>query len=168
MAINATPVSFNISGQKAGTGMISGIRVATPDIILQDESIPLEVISGLIFENIGGQELISISRNDLISNNVTKNSIISNIDYVNGIYSPKNLFNLPGGINSYFGNFQKNLNQYVPENGTSASGDKIYIDTNGDLVFDVKNLNATDVVEVQLLTQGSVENDIMNVTEAGS
>jgi hypothetical protein len=44
------------------------VKTATPDIVLFDDSaLPIEVMTDLIFENIGGQELISITRSDIVN-----------------------------------------------------------------------------------------------------
>lgn len=148
-----TPASAKIS--------VAGIKAATPDVILEDQSVPVDVISGLMFESIGGQELISIARSDLTSSNISSKSMISNINYINGKYSSSTLFTLPGGINSYFNNFQKDFNYFVPEDGSADDGSRIYLDSDGNIVIDVVNLGTNDVVDVQLLNIGTVESDIM-------
>ena len=39
----------------------ASVKAATPEIILfNDESTPIEIMKDLVFENIGGQELINI------------------------------------------------------------------------------------------------------------
>ena len=48
--------------------LVTDVKPATPDIILFDnESVPIEVMTDLIFENIGGQELINIVRSDIVN-----------------------------------------------------------------------------------------------------
>lgn len=55
----------------SGVGVNSGssdIKVATPDLIIFDNSsISTDSMADLIFEDIGGQELLEISRSDLIN-----------------------------------------------------------------------------------------------------
>jgi hypothetical protein len=46
----------------------SSIKIATPDIMIgKDEVVPIETMTNLIFEDIGGQEIINISRADLVN-----------------------------------------------------------------------------------------------------
>ena len=44
------------------------VKSATPDIVLfNDDTVPIETMTDLIFEKIGGQELINIARSDTIN-----------------------------------------------------------------------------------------------------
>ena len=44
------------------------IKSATPENILWDESLmPIEILTDLIFEDIGGQELLSVTRHDTVN-----------------------------------------------------------------------------------------------------
>ena len=44
------------------------IKVATPNLIIQgSELVPIEIMTDLIFEDIGGQEIITITRSDIIN-----------------------------------------------------------------------------------------------------
>ena len=46
----------------------ANIKVASPDIILiSNESLPIELLTDLIFENIGGREILNIARSDTIN-----------------------------------------------------------------------------------------------------
>jgi hypothetical protein len=63
-----TSSSGNIA---SGTGVqsdSSSIKVATPELILfNSSSLSVDAMANLIFEDIGGQELLEISRSDLIN-----------------------------------------------------------------------------------------------------
>ena len=152
--VPATPASIKIT--------VPSIKTAGPEIVInKDQTVPIERLAKLIMEDIGGQEIISIARTDLVSSNVASKSLISNIAYINGKYSPLNIFTVAGGINSYFGNFPKDLNSFVPEDGTGENGEKIYLDSDGNMVIDVFYLGTNDVVDVQLLNLGIIESDII-------
>lgn len=131
------------------------VKVATPDIILfKDELLPIEIMTDLIFENIGGQELINITRNDIINGQDVIYQPIKNLTSIQLQYNPQNILALQDTDKSYFANFPINLSYYLTEEGTGPNGEPYYIDTNGDLVVNVINANKDEQVEIQIFTQG--------------
>lgn len=107
------PASFQGTTEKA-------IRVATPDLILFDEEgFPVDMMLDLIFEQIGGQEIINIARNDIINGQKISYSLISNADKINNAYNTKNIFSVPNTLDSFFKNFAIRLEIHVPEEGTA-------------------------------------------------
>jgi hypothetical protein len=63
-----TSSSGNIASGDVVQSGSSGIKVATPDLIVFDNSsLSVDSMSDLIFEDIGGQELLEISRSDFIN-----------------------------------------------------------------------------------------------------
>jgi hypothetical protein len=63
-----TSSSGNIASGVAVDSGSSGIKIATPDLIVFDNSsLSVDSMADLIFEDIGGQELLEISRSDLIN-----------------------------------------------------------------------------------------------------
>ena len=130
----------------------SDIKVATPDlIILDDQSISIEVMTDLIFENIGGQELIEISRNDIVNGQNILYQPIKNITSLAFQYSPQNLIALQDTDKTYFSGFPINIFYHIPDTGSGPNGESIYIDQNtGNLVIDVINMKKDYQVEVQI------------------
>ena len=97
----------------------SGVKVATPDIILfNEETLPADLIAGLIFEGIGSQEIITISRNDIINGQDVSYNLIGNLKTIGRQYNTKNIFSLPDTSEKYFKNFAIRLDVHVPEEGT--------------------------------------------------
>ena len=149
------------------------IKVATPDIILFDEeAIPVDVMTDLIFEQIGGQEIINIARNDIINGQNIIYSLISNIPQLSYNYGPKNIFTVPGTLDKFFKNFAIRLDTHIPEIGTGPSGRFVYVDKNnldetlrGRLIIDVINMKTNEQVEIQVLDFGSYIPDIIGYTE---
>jgi len=144
-----------------------GVKTATPDIlILTEEGLSPEVMTDLIFENIGGQEIISISRNDIINGQNVVYQPIKNITNLYYQYNPQNILALQKTDKDYFKNFPIKLSRHLPECGTGYSlveGQNIpnckyvYIDpVSGDLVIDVVNMLNTQEVEVQIISNGTV------------
>lgn len=145
----------------------SGVKIPTTDIILyNDESTPIEVMSDLIFEDIGGQEIINIARNDLVNGQKVIYQPIKNLTSLAFQYNPQNILGLQDTAESYFNKFSIKLENTIPDVGTGPNGETVYIDPNsGDLIINVINLNSDEQVEVQVLNSGTIFNDTIYEVE---
>jgi hypothetical protein len=152
----------------------SAVKVATPDIILFNESaIPVDALADLLFEEIGGQEIISIARNDTVNGQEVSYTLIGNLNGLERRYNSKNIFGLPETIEKYFRNFSINFSIHVPENGTGPSGERVYLvgeqsatSNVGDLIIDVTNMEINERVDVEILRSGSVLSDTIYTEES--
>lgn len=137
------------------------IRTATPDIILFDEeSVPVEVMTDLIFEDIGGREVIDIARHDMLSGIDLLYTPIKNLTSLYLQYNPQNILALQKTSDTYFKNFPIKLSTKVPEVGTGPNGEIVYIDpSTGDIVVNVINMAPDEQVEIQILNTGDILND---------
>jgi len=121
--INPTP-EIPIKDRFAFTD--SSIKVATPDLIqIDEESLPIELITNLLFENIGGRELINIARNDIINGQRVSFNLVGNLSAVQRLHNPRNIFRLVGVPEEFFGNFKIRFSLKIPPNGTGPS--KFYV-----------------------------------------
>lgn len=136
------------------------VKIATPDIIIFDqEGVEVEIMADLLFENIGGQELISIARNDIINGQDVINQPIKNINTIGLQYNSQNILPLPQNSSSFFNNFPIKFENYLPniqidepEDPLNPNKNKIvYIEDNGNLVIELINLGPGFQVEVQIL-----------------
>jgi hypothetical protein len=145
----------------------SGVKIPTTDIILyNDESTPVEVMSDLIFENIGGQEIINIARNDIINGQTVIYQPIKNLTNINFQYNPQNILALQNTSNEYFKKFPIKLEDKTPNVGTGPNGEIVYIEAStGNLIINVINLESDEQVEVEILSSGAIFND--TIYEAG-
>jgi hypothetical protein len=145
----------------------SGVKIPTTDIILyNDESTPIEVMSDLIFEDIGGQEIINIARNDLVNGQKVIYQPIKNLTSLAFQYNPQNILGLQDTAESYFNKFSIKLENTIPDVGTGPNGETVYIDPDsGDLVINVINLSNDEQVEVQVLNSGTIFNDTIYEVE---
>lgn len=134
------------------------VKTATPDIILfDDDSVPIEVISDLIFEDIGGQELISVARNDLINGQKVSYSLIRNLDKIEKTFNSNNIVSLQQTSDKYFNNFAINLDTKIPKQEENSIGGNVYLDAStGDIVIELTNLRLDEQVEVQITTSGTI------------
>jgi hypothetical protein len=139
----------------------SGVKIATKDIILYpDETVPVEVMTDLIFEDIGGQEIINIARNDIINGQNVIYQPIKNITSLYFQYNPQNILSLQDTSEEFFKKFPIKLENTIPSVGNGPDGATVYIDqTTGNIVINVINLASDEQVEVEILKQGEVFND---------
>lgn len=128
------------------------VKSATPEIILLDDgNLPIEIMTDLIFEDIGGQELIDISRNDLINGETTSYQLIKNLSLLQQQYNPNNILGLQQTSDKYFENFPIKLN-------LRAESTNIYRDPNtGNIVIELNDLSSDEEVEVQIATSGIID-----------
>lgn len=139
----------------------SGVKIPTTDIILyNDESTPIEVMSDLIFENIGGQEIINIARNDIINGQNVIYQPIKNLTNLYFQYNPQNILALQNISDEYFKKFPIKLENTIPNIGTGPNGETVYIEeSTGNLVINVINLSPDEQVEVEILSNGAIFDD---------
>ena len=137
------------------------IKAATPEIILfDDESTPIEVMTDLIFENIGGQELINIVRTDIISGQNVTYQPIKNLTNLYFQYNPQNILALQDTDSNYFKKFPINFSSKVPTCGTGPNCSIVYIDEQtGDLIINVVNMARDEQVEISIVSDGVVLDD---------
>jgi hypothetical protein len=137
------------------------VKIATPDLILENnEQVEIEVMADLIFEDIGGQEIINIARTDLVNGQNIKYAPIKNLLDINFQYNSKNIMSLESTSETYFNNFPIRLDNHIPNVGNGPNGEYLYIDSQtGNLVINVVNMQQGEQVEVQILTAGELIDD---------
>lgn len=136
------------------------VLVATPALIaLSNAPLEIDIMADLIFENIGGQELINISRNDMINGQDVLYSPIKNLQSLYLEYNPNNIIKLENTADTYFKNFPIRLESKIPSVGSGPDGEIVYIDPDtGDLVINVVNLEPDEQIDIQILNNGEILN----------
>lgn len=155
--VEATP---NLPIPNASTAS-EGVLAASKDIfVITDESLPIEIMTDLVFEDIGGQEIINISRSDIVSGQNVIYQPIKNLTLLNYQYNPQNIISLQDTLESYFKKFPIQLDKKIPTVGTGENNETAYIDSDtGNLIINVVNLEKDEQVEVQILNGGDIFND---------
>jgi len=156
----------------------NAVKIATPDLIIRDDEVmSIDIMTDLVFEDIGGQELATISRHDLVNGQKILYSPIKNLTDLYLQYNPNNILRLQSS-DSYFKSLSLSVLDHLPECGNGydliekvGEPDKtkwtkvpncksIYIDPiTGDLVINLVNLKDGEQAEVQILTSGSTFDD---------
>lgn len=134
------------------------VKTAPIDTILFDDtSVPIEIMTDLIFEDIGGQEIISIVRNDTVNGQNVIYRPIKNLSLINQQYNPNNILALQGTSDKYFENFIIKLSNKIPTVGNGLAGKNVYIDTNNaDIVIDLINLEQDEQADIQFRIDGTI------------
>lgn len=152
------------------------VKIATPDLILFDEeTMSIEIMTDLIFEDIGGYELATISRHDLVNGQKVVYAPIKNLTDLYLQYNPNNVLRLQSS-DSYFKSLSLSIFDHLPVCGTGydlvgtdpdlnkrtkvPNCKSVYIDPiSGDLVINLINVKENEQAEVQVLTSGDVFSD---------
>lgn len=134
------------------------VKTAPIDTILfNDESVPVEVMTDLIFEDIGGHELIDIARNDTINGQAVIYQPIKNLNIIQQRYNPTNIVALQETSDKYFEGFAIKLEEKIPSTGNGPFGENVYIEENtGDLIIEVINVLEGEQVESNISINGTI------------
>lgn len=143
------------------------IKAATPDVIEFDSgSLPIDVMTEILFEDVGGQEILSLSRNDIVNGQTILYSPIKNLRRVESKHNPNNLFVVPSTSQAFFSSFAIKLEDKIPDPDDldTLNRNLVYVDElTGDLVVFVTAMIAGENVEIQVLEEGDAVGDILYV-----
>lgn len=155
--ISPIPMSFNI-GNMVASSYVNPVKSSEIDAVLfNDDTVPVEIMTDLLFENIGGQEILSIARNDTVNGQRISYQPIKNLTLIQQQYNPNNIIAQQATSDKYFANFTIKFDTKVPVVGTGPNGEHVYIDPlTGDLVIDVVNSREDEEIEVQIATSGTI------------
>ena len=134
-----------------------GIKVARPDIILSEDELSLEAMADFIFAEIGGQEILDISRSDFVDSPL--NQQYSATPGTGTSYIQTDAIVFSDGIRNTFASFSMLLETYIPEDTTLNILE--LNNTTGTITIKLANLRDGDNVEVEFLPYASVSDDII-------
>jgi len=136
------------------------VKTAPIDTLLIDQdAINIDFMTDLIFEDIGGQELINIARNDTVNGQTVSYQPIKNLTTIQQQYNPNNIVSLQNTSDKYFINFPIKLETRLlgEGEGSGPSGSYVYIeDATGDLIIELTNLELDEQIEVQISLSGTI------------
>jgi hypothetical protein len=134
------------------------VKTAPIDTVLfNSDELPIEVMTDLIFENIGGHELINIARNDIINGQQVSYQPIKNLSSIQQQYNPNNIVSLQSTSDKYFANFPIKLENKIPNPGTGPNNSYVYLDSvSGNLIIEAVNLETDEQIEVEVTVSGTI------------
>lgn len=105
-SVSPFPMTPNNAGLNINTFAVNPVLTAPIDTILfNEEATPVEIMADILFENIGGQELINIARNDTVNGQQVIYQPIKNLNTIQQQYNPNNIVSLQATSDKYFQNF---------------------------------------------------------------
>jgi hypothetical protein len=160
---DATPqgggISIGASSVGSSTPVVPAIKTAPIDTVqFVDEALSAELLLDLLFEDVGGQELLTIARNDTVNGQDVVYQPFKNLGILQEIYNPTNLLKLQETSDKIFSNFTINLRDKIPKVGSGLNGANYYLDlAAGDGIIEFINLKSDEQVEVQIVSAGIIE-----------
>lgn len=132
------------------------VKAARPDIIIEDEPLSFDTMTDYIFAEIGAQEIVSSSRNDLIdSPYATQYSLLAD---AGPNFDNQQSLAFSNSEQSILQNYAINLNDHIPLEGlnfpTFSTGIVSLPDTigtDGTLTFDVRNLSEDYLIDIYFI-----------------
>lgn len=157
----ATDATANQATAATATAKKEAVKIATPSLLaLSNQPLDINSMVELIFQDIGGQELINISRSDAINGQDIVYSIIKNLKNIMLDYNSNNIIKLGGTSDVIFKNFTIKLEQRLAKKGTGPNEETVYLEeSTGNLVINVVNLEKGEQVEIEIINQGGVFDD---------
>jgi hypothetical protein len=135
------------------------VKAAPIDTVLfVDESFSQEFITDLLFEDVAGQELLSIARDDTVNGQSVIYQPIKNLGILRDTYDVNNLLKLQETSDRFFANFIINLFEKIPRVGNGPDGKNYYFDeVTGDGIIEFINMRPDEQVEIQISNAGIIE-----------
>lgn len=163
MAIDATANQATVTwtndfGRSTQT---NSTKVAVPNAVDElNDPIAYEAMFEIIFQDIGGQELINISRADAINGQNIMYSIVKNLKNIMLEYNSNNIIKLGGTSDVLFKNFSIRLEDKLPKYGMGPNGTNVYVeDGTGNIVVNLVNIEDEEQVEIEIINQGEYFDD---------
>jgi hypothetical protein len=121
-----------------------------------DPTATIEEMENAIWQNIGGHEIISLVRRDLVDGTNVDYSVINNLKKLFEEYNPRTIFSIENSASAIFQRFGIKLENYVPSTRKLLQireGLTVPVtrDEDGQVVVYVQDVRDDQEVEVQIL-----------------
>lgn len=136
--------------------------VKTPEknvFIFDDSATVSGDIERLLFQNIGGTELVNMTRQNTVEGINPYYRIISNLSRIQNEFDPITLISRQRRGTSIFDIYPINLSLRIPDNEyllNNGLDNYYYIAANGDLVIELVNMQAGEVLEVEIVNNATI------------
>jgi hypothetical protein len=130
-------------------------KIADPQFILSaDPAATVEEMQNVLWQGIGGHEIISLARRDLVDGKNISYELISGLQKLFAEYNPKTIISIENASPLYFQNFGIRFESYLPsQQALSSIGDglenPVEIDENNNIIIYVSNIKDSYDVEIQ-------------------
>lgn len=162
--VNPTPDTGNFLITTTSSLNANVVKSASPDIVIfndQEIEYNAEAMVDLLFENIGGQELLQIARYDTVNGQEVLYQPIKNLNIIQEEYNPNNILKLQKTSDRIFGNFPIKIDPTTPDTitvdpNTVPNMGNVYLDADGNMVIELINLEGNEQVEVEITRNGTI------------
>jgi len=131
------------------TSSITAIKQAPIDtVVFNEDSVSIQQLTELLYEEIGGMELINISREDTVNGQDVVYSPISNIGSIWYQYNPNNVIAVGSSFDTFFSRFAIDLilrGMNIP-----------YFNEDGDLVIEIDDVLSDEEIHYQIASSGTI------------
>jgi hypothetical protein len=147
---------------------VQPVKYASPaDVLIQESTLPVDLILKQTLEKIGGLELISLVRHDTVNGQEIAYQPVKNLSQVERLFGPQNMVKIPDSSEIYFKNFAIKLEASIPQ----YDPDAVYVDmidrdnnvffdgVNNRIIIELINLKPDYEVEIQTVSLGKVFDD---------
>lgn len=130
---------------------VGSVKAATPDVVKAVSEIPADVgqMAQMILNDIGGQELISISRSDIVNGQNIVYQPISDMKEIHKTYNSNNIIYLSETSENIFNSFPIKLSSKIPD---SLGNNVSYVDNK--ILIQLKDIQRDELVEIQVVSSG--------------
>lgn len=143
----------------------SAFKIADPQyIISSDPAATVEEMTDALWQSIGGHEILSVVRRDLVDGKNSDYGLISGLNKLFAEYNPKTIISIENVSNLYFNGFGIKFEKYVPsEESLSTIQDgllvPILVDDDHNISIYVSNIQPSYEVEIQSITSDELFRD---------
>jgi hypothetical protein len=139
---------------------MSDSKVPSRDVVIfNEEKVSIDGMTNLLFEQVGGIELISMVRRDTVEGQNPYYTIISNLSNIKKEFDPTQIISRQKPNQSFFDIFAIDLNSKIPGEAYLSLNNIYnfyYIDTNGDLVIELDNMLPDEIIELEIARDGTI------------
>jgi hypothetical protein len=131
------------------TSSITAIKQAPIDtVVFNEDTVSIQQLTDLLYEQIGGMELINIAREDTVSGQDVIYSPISNIGSIWGQFNPNNVIAVGSSFDTFFSRFAIDLilrGMNIP-----------YFNEDGDLIIEIDDVLSDEEIHYQIASSGTI------------
>lgn len=128
---------------------ITAIKQAPIDtVVFNEDTVSIQQLTELLYEQIGGMELINIAREDTVSGQDVIYSPISNIGSIWGQFNPNNVIAVGSSFDTFFSRFAIDLilrGMNIP-----------YFNEDGDLIIEIDDVLSDEEIHYQIASSGTI------------
>ena len=155
--INATPMHLDFLTAESVLNE-SNVQIPEKGIVQYNEAaLPQQMISDMLFADVGGQELLLVSRWDTIDGQNVSYSLVTDLSQTAQQFNSSGILTGNEGSMAYFRQFSIDVVNRMSEiNSLNDATPGIALNSNGDLVIDFDFIGVNESVEVEIVNSGTV------------